>query len=316
MTDPTSGEPRLDVLVIGEALVDFVPLHRGLLRETRGFELHSGGAPANVAIGVSRLGGRAGLVSVVGDDEFGAFLLASLRREGVDTTSVHCLDGVQTGLCFITLDRDGERSFLHRGGDPAARLAATHVDVAVAARARIVKFSSGPLRTPAGVQAVERMIQASRGLVALDPGGCPEHWASPAVVAGRVKALLPRCDIVKCAEAEARDLTGFAEPARAAAALVERGCGLAIVTLGADGALYARRGDAGRVEAPRVEVVDTTGAGDAFMAALMFRLARDPTPPTEIDAPRLVEHLHFACEVGARAVTRRGAIAGLPRTAV
>lgn len=316
MTDPTSGAPGLDVLVIGEALVDFVPLHRGPLRDTQGFELHSGGAPANVAIGVCRLGGRAGLVSVVGDDEFGAFLLASLRREGVDTRSVHCIEGVQTGLCFITLDRDGERSFLHRGGDPAAKLSAKHVEPEVAADARIVKFSSGPLRTAAGVQAVERMIQASRGFVAIDPGGCPEHWASPVVVAGRVRALLPRCDIIKCAESEARDLTGLDDPARAAAALVDRGCGLAVVTLGADGALFARRDDAGRVEAPRVEVVDTTGAGDAFMAALMFRLARDGVAPAEMERGRLIDHLRFACEVGARAVTRRGAIAGLPSAAV
>lgn len=302
----------LDVLVIGEALVDFVPTHRGPLREAAGFELHSGGAPANVAIGVSRLGGRAGLISVVGDDEFGAFLLGALAREGVDVAGVHRLAGVATGLCFITLDRDGERSFLHRGGDPAVRMVADHVDRARAAAARIVKFSSGPLRTEGGAAAVDRLIAASRGLVAVDPGGCPQHWASAEVIAGRMAAVLPRCHVVKCAEAETAGLCGERSPERAAAALVAGGAELAVVTLGAAGAVYARRGDAGRVAAPRVEVVDTTGAGDAFMAALLYRLARDVARPGEIARERLLGHLAFACEIGAGAVTKRGAIAGLP----
>jgi len=165
--------PPLDVLVIGEAIVDFVPLHRGKLREAEGFELHSGGAPANVAIGVSRLGGRSGLISAVGEDEFGAFLLRALQREGVDTTSVHCESGVQTALCFITLDKDGERSFLPRGGDPITAMRAEHVDTERATSARVVKFSTGPLRTVGGAAAVNRMIELSTGLVACDPGGCP-----------------------------------------------------------------------------------------------------------------------------------------------
>ena len=302
----------LDVLVIGEALVDFVPLHRGPLREAVGFELHSGGAPANVAIGVCRLGGRAGLISVVGDDEFGACLLGALGREGVDVAGVHRLAGVATGLCFITLDRDGERSFLHRGGDPAVRMVAEHVDVAQAGAARVVKFSSGPLRTEGGAAAVGRLIGASRGLVAVDPGGGPKHWASAEVMAGRLAAVLPRCHVVKCSAAEAEAMSGEGAPLRAAAALVERGAELAVVTLGAAGAVWARRGEWGQVAAPRVEVVDTTGAGDAFMAALLFRLARDEARPGEIGGERLRGHLEFACAVGAGAVTRRGAIAGLP----
>lgn len=307
--------PELDVLVIGEALVDFVPLHRGPLREASGFELHSGGAPANVAIGVSRLGGRAGLISVVGDDEFGAFLLRALARERVDTRGVHRLAGVQTGLCFITLDADGERSFLHRGGDPAVLLEAEHVDPAQAASARVIKFSSGPLRTEGGAAAVERLAKHASGLVACDPGACPGHWATARVISARLAEALPRCHVIKCSESEARGISGVDDPMEAARAMVDRGAELAVVTLGAEGALFARRGESGYVGAPRVEVVDTTGAGDAFMAALLFRLARDEDRPASLPAARLREHLAFACRIGAGAVTRRGAIAGLPPAA-
>ncbi len=308
--------PPLDVLVIGEAIVDFVPLHRGPLRAARGFELHSGGAPANVAIGVRRLGGTSGLVSVVGRDEFGAFLLGSLQREGVDTRCVHALDDVQTALCFITLDADGDRSFLHRGGDPAVRLSPDHVDPEQVAGARIVKFSSGPLRTAGGADAVDRMLEHATGLVACDPGACPSHWASAETIARRLAEALSRCHVVKCSEVEAWDITGESDPETAAKRMVEQGAELAVVTLGAEGAVYARRADRGAVPAVPVEVVDTTGAGDAFMAALLFRLARDGARPVELPRKRLEEHLRFACQIGAGAVTRRGAIAGLPEPAL
>jgi len=304
--------PPLDVLVLGEAIVDFVPLHRGPLREARGFELHSGGAPANVAIGVSRLGGAAGLVSVIGRDEFGAFLLDALEREAVDIRCVHALDDVQTALCFITLDGDGDRSFLARGGDPAVRLAAEHVDPTLAASARVVKFSSGPRRTPDGVEAVDRLLKHATGLVACDPGVCPEHWASPDVIAHRLDEALGRCHVVKCSEVEAAGLTGQTDPERAARRIVDRGAELAVITLGARGAAYARKDDRGTVPATPVDVVDTTGAGDAFMAALLLRLARDEVRPAALPPARLRDHLRHACAIGAAAVTRRGAIAGLP----
>lgn len=309
---PAMQAPPLDVLVIGEAIVDFVPLHRGPLREARGFELHSGGAPANVAIGVNRLGGRAGLISVVGQDEFGAFLQGTLQREGVDTRCVHALADVQTALCFITLDAEGERSFLHRGGDPAVRLAAVHVDPALAAAAKVVKFSSGPLRTEGGVAAVRRLVKHATGLIACDPGACPGHWASAETIAGRLAEALNSCHVVKASEVEARDITGETDPEKAARMMVGEGAELAVVTLGRHGAVYARRHDHGAVPAVPVDVVDTTGAGDAFMAALLVRLARDAVRPAELPRDRLEEHLAFACRIAAGAVTARGAIAGLP----
>ncbi|MCA9548286.1 MAG: carbohydrate kinase, partial [Myxococcales bacterium] len=111
-----------DILVFGEALVDFVPTRRGRLRNVSGFELHSGGAPGNVAIGCARLGARAGLVSVVGDDEFGHFLRHAFQTEGVDVQQLRHAAGQRTGLCFITLDADGERRFTHRGGAPETLL--------------------------------------------------------------------------------------------------------------------------------------------------------------------------------------------------
>ncbi|MCB9536206.1 MAG: carbohydrate kinase [Myxococcales bacterium] len=302
----------LDVLVVGEAFVDFVPLHRGRLRESESFELHSGGAPCNVAIGLARLGSRSALVSVVGDDEFGHFVRRALDRDGVDTTAVRVEPGVQTGLCFITLDADGERSFLHRGGDTAERLRADHFDLARVRAAGAVLFTASSLRQPAGVAAIHKMIDHAGGLVCCDPGGTPRHWGHPDLIRSRTLRALARCDVVKCAAAEATALTGEQDPVKATRALVDHGAWLAVVTLGAEGALWARPEDAGHVPAPDVDVVDTTGAGDGFMAGLLHRLASESARPEALPEARLVEHLRFACSIGAAVVTRRGAVQGLP----
>lgn len=88
---------RLDVLCFGEALVEFLPDRRGRLRDCERFEAHSGGAPANVAVGVARLGLEAGFCGVVGDDEFGRLLERKLRTEGVET-NLHFSDETRTGV--------------------------------------------------------------------------------------------------------------------------------------------------------------------------------------------------------------------------
>lgn len=311
VVDTPAARPR--VLVVGEALVDFVPTHRGPLRDTRGFELHSGGAPGNVAVGCARLGAHAGFVGVVGEDEFGHFLRQAFEAEGVDVSSLRHTHEEQTGLCFITLDHNGERRFSHRGGSPESLLSADDVDAAACAASQAVQFSAGSLRRAEGAAAIWKAIEHAGGLICCDPGTTPRHWADPLVLAERLSKVLGRCHVVKCASDEAEGLTGVAEPRAAARKLVEMGAQLGVVTRGAQGAVWARAHDEGELPSPPVTVVDTTGAGDAFMAALLVGLAGDGSLPAFMPVERLEKHLRFACEIGAQAVTARGAVAGVPR---
>jgi fructokinase len=305
-----------DVLVIGEALVDFVPTHRGPLHESRGFELHTGGAPANVAIGCARLGARSAFIGVVGDDAFGRFLADGLGREGVDVSGMRLTFEDRTGLCFITLDPSGERSFTHRGGSPETLLSAPDVDVPVVAQARALQFSAGSLRKASGEAAIHRAIDQCTGIVCCDPGTTPRHWVDPVVLAARLERVLKRCNVVKCSSDEVAELTGESDPLEGARVLVARGAELAVVTLGPHGALWQRADDGGHVPSPPVEVVDTTGAGDAFMAALLVRLSAEKQRPSQLPAQLLQDHVRFACEIGAYAVTALGAVAGVPRIGV
>ena len=168
---------QIDLLVIGELLVDLLPTHRGPLSMTRDLQVHNGGAPANVAAGVSRLGADVAITSLVGNDQFGLLAIARLEEEGVDCTRVHTLDGVQTGLCFITLDQDGERTFTHRGGDPFSTLSSAALDEDALRRARCIEFSCAALRSEKSTAAIRRAIELTDGLVAFDPG-CPPAWGT------------------------------------------------------------------------------------------------------------------------------------------
>src|SRR4051812_12184086 len=111
--------PSLDVLCFGEALVDMLPDARGRLRDCERFEVHSGGAPANVAVGLARQGVRVGFAGVLGDDEFGHLLARKLTDEGIETHFRFTHDA-RTGLWFIALDEHGDRSFFTPTGAHSA----------------------------------------------------------------------------------------------------------------------------------------------------------------------------------------------------
>ena len=155
----------LDALILGEALVDFLPVERGRLRDVRRFEMHRGGAPANVAAGLARMGGRCALVGTVGDDEFGHFLAASLAADGVDVEDLRFVSGERTGLCFVSLDANGERRFFGGGGRADWSLGPQDVREVRAEGARTVLFNTGSMRTEHGFAAAERLIEIGRAHV-------------------------------------------------------------------------------------------------------------------------------------------------------
>jgi fructokinase len=306
----------LDVLCFGEALVDLLPEARGPLEASRRFEVCAGGAPANVATGLARLGLRVGFRGVVGDDPFGRLLARRLGEEGV-TCAFRFAPERPTGLWFISLDARGERSFF----SPNARfsadklLAPADVDRALLARARWLHCGSSAHILAEGRAALRSAVAAARELgtlVSFDPNVRLHLWDDLAPLRALVADVLPRCDLAKVSEDEAELCTGVADPERAAERLVEMGVGLACVTRGDRGALVRRGAEVVRVPAERVEVVDTTGAGDGFVAGLLAALARWPSP-AEVPGAELERAVAFACRVAARVVGRVGAVAGLPR---
>lgn len=318
-TDPTAAGARdLDVLCLGEVLVDMLPDRRGPDGEVDRYEVHQGGAPANVATGLARLGLAVGFRGVVGDDPFGRFLATRLAGEGVRCL-LRLAPDAPTALFFVALDARGERSFFSPNAHIAAEqlLAPADVDGALLARARWLHCGTVAHVRPEAQAALRDAVARAKRVgtaVSFDPNVRANLWPDPEALRRLCRDVVPGCTLVKLSEDEAELVTGESDPSRAAARLVAQGVALAVVTLGARGALVRRGGDELVVPGERVQVVDTTGAGDGFVAGLLSRIAR-AGPVADLPAPALVDAVRFANRVAARVVACPGAVAGLPRLA-
>lgn len=251
-----------------------------------------GGKGANQAVAAARLGGDVRFVGCVGDDDDGALLLRELRAEGVDSSEVEIITRDHTGLAIVAVEATGENSIVVV---PGANFALTESRVSRVVRRRA---AGGVVVLQAEVQ--PRIITAAAS-AAQDSGARFVLNLAPFVELE--PAVLACCDPVVVNESEAGAITGHVvnsiETAGAAAQLLLGRVRSVVITLGALGAVWADDAAQGSVPAPAVsQVVDTTGAGDAFVGALVVRLAQGAD-------------LRSAVELGVRAgtyaVAREGA---------
>jgi len=320
MTDATQP---LDVVCMGETLVDFLPAEAGRrVREVSSWAPCIGGSLANVSVGLARLGARSGLVSVLGSDEFGHLLRERLAAEGVDVSRVRQTTEARTGLVFISLDARGERSFtFFRTRSAEFLLGEQDVDPLLLGRTRVLHWGSNSLHLPAARTAVQQAIGRVRGaggIVSCDPNLRLHAWADPSEPKRVLEQLLPLCTVVKLSEEEMPIVTGHTGVREALDSLLGMGVPLPVVTLGEKGAAFLWQGEVVHVPAPPARVVDTTGAGDGFVSAFLYGLTRRYTDANSLRGATLeslTELVTFACAVGSRVVERLGAVAGLPRAA-
>ncbi|MET9499353.1 ribokinase [Streptomyces sp. NPDC006552] len=287
-----------DLLVVGSANADLVV---GVERRPAAGEtvlgsdlaVHPGGKGANQAVAAARLGARTALLARVGDDGHGRLLRESMESAGVDTSGV-LVGGAPTGVALITVDPSGDNSIVV---SPGANGRLTPDDVRAAgelfAGARVV---STLLEIP-----LETVAQVARSLA--DGARLVLNPSPPAPLPDEVLAV---CDPLIVNEHEARVVLGAdtaGGPEEWARALLALGPRSVVVTLGSEGALVADASGTSRVASVKVGAVDTTGAGDAFTAALGWRLGTGAS---------LTEAAAYAARVGAAAVTKEGAQASYP----
>lgn len=302
----------MSILSFGELLIDFVALESGVeVGEASGFAKKPGGAPANVAVAVKRLGYDAGFITQVGDDPFGHYLVKVLADEGVNVDSVTYSREARTALAFVSLRSDGERSFMFYR-QPSADMLMRPEDVALDAidAYQIFHFGSITLIDEPVRSATLAAVQHARAggkLISYDPNLRLPLW--PSAEAARTGMLigLDFADVVKVSEEELEFLTG----GRDVTPLWRDNLKLIIVTQGAGGATLYTRSGSHHEPGFRVLAVDTTGAGDGFVAGVLVRLLDfgDDWPA------HLPEIVRFANAVGALTTTERGAIPALPTRA-
>ena len=295
----------MKIVCFGEALIDFLAQPG----EPRAFLQFAGGAPANVAVAVARLGGHAQFVGMLGADMFGDFLFDSLRDAGVDTSQIVRTDEAKTALAFVQLDEHGERSFIFYR-PPAADLLFrdAHFNDATFADAAFFHVCSNSMTEAAIAQATLQGMARARAAgatVSLDLNLRPALWSDDP--RERLWAALAAADLVKLARTELDYLAEGSDDAAVLRRIFEGHARLVVITDGAATMQWHTRDARGEVPAFKVRAVDTTAAGDAFVAGLLFQLARQPSD--------IVGALRFGAAVGALAVTRQGAFAAMPTLA-
>jgi fructokinase len=311
----TSGWPG--VVCLGEVLTDFVALDNGMrLQAATNFHRAAGGAPANVAVALARLGIDVGFIGKVGGDAFGHSLREILATEGVDVRGLVQVPTAQTALAFVGSDARGGREFVfYHHGMADTLLRPEEVNRDLIANARIFHFGSVTLATEpsrTATSAAARWAREQDCLVSFDPNVRLEVWDSPHQALTSMLDMLSGVDVVKVSSDELVFLTGTSDAADACRILRERGPDVAIVTLGGGGCYYQTARASGHVSGIRVESVDSLGAGDAFVAGLLACLSAHPHAADLGDEALLVPALRFANAVGAITTTRFGAIPALP----
>lgn len=299
------------VLCVGEALIDLVG--QSYVRDvgaSETFRRAAGGAVANVAVGIVRLGGEAHFAGALSRDAFGHYLLRTLASENVNVDGVRTVDA-STTLAFVARGEDGERDFLFvRRPGADSLLEAADIDMHELTRARIVHFggvllSSEPARSACFAAAAS--ARRARVLVSFDPNVRPALWQSREEMKRITLAGCANATLVKLSEDDLMELEIDPSDVRP---LFNEVTQVIIVTRGARGAaFFTGAGDSGDARPPHIEPVDTTGAGDAAMSAILRRLERRHC---ELSRDVLSEAIRYGAAAGALACLREGAIPSLP----
>ncbi|MBF8757295.1 sugar kinase [Pseudomonas guariconensis] len=301
----------LDVLCFGETMAMFVAEQCGELAQVEGFSKRIAGADSNVAIGLARLGLQVNWLSRVGADSLGAFVLASLRREGLSCDDVEIDTEHPTGFQLKARCDDGQDpqvEYFRRGS------AASYLSPAVLRpnllKARHLHATGIPPALSASCRELSHsLLDAMRACgrsISFDPNLRPSLWPNPQTMVQEINALAFKADWVLPGLEEGRVLTGRQSPEAIAGFYLEHGVQRVAIKLGAQGAYYRDAEGAEGIVAPQpvAQVVDTVGAGDAFAVGVISALLEG------LDLRRAVARGNWC---GSRAVQSRGDMEGLPQ---
>lgn len=304
-----------DVTAMGEILIDFTFAGKSGSGMTL-FEQNPGGAPANVLTALSRLGKKTAFAGKVGEDMHGVFLRGILEREGIDTANIISDPTVYTTMAFVDLRPDGERvfSFARKpGADTMLHIG--ELDLKRIENSRFLHVGSLSLTdepSAGATMAVLEQVKAKGIGVSFDPNYRPALWPDEESAGRAMKKVIPFADVIKLSDEETALLTPYSEPEMAALWLVEQGVHIVSVTLGRKGALVAVREGCSIVPALPSKVADTTGAGDSYCGAFLYKILESGQELSEISLPQAKEFAAFANAAASVCVSRRGGIPAMP----
>ncbi|MDM5188006.1 carbohydrate kinase [Bacillus sp. DX4.1] len=309
-----------NLYAIGEALIDFIPIQKGkALKDVMEFQRVPGGAPANVAAAVAKYGGKSCMLTKLGTDAFGDFLLEQLQEVGVNTGKIIRTNEANTGLAFVSLREDGERDFsFYRNPSADLLLNENEIDERWFEKGDILHFCSVDLvESPmkyAHLKAVHS-AKARGGIISFDPNVRLPLWKHAEDCRKTILEFIPRAHIVKISDEELTFITGISDTEKAIESLFIGDVKAVIYTKGAQGAELYMKDKQYQSNGYLVVVQDTTGAGDAFIGGFLYKLLEKNVRQQNLEE---VLHMHwqeiltFANASGALTTTGKGAISSIP----
>ncbi len=304
------------VVAIGEMLIDFIPVEKGLaLKDVDQFIKAPGGAPANVAACVAILGGHSEFIGQVGNDAFGAFLIETLETIGVETNHILKSNEANTALAFVSLKADGERDFSFYRNPSADMLFSKEQLHEDWLGKDILHFCSvslidAPIKYTH--QKAIRIIKENGGIISFDPNVRLSLWDNSDRCRETILKFVPLADLIKISDEELEFITGIKDVNKAIQSLFVGDVKAVIYTQGAKGATFYSREYIVHSQGQIVEVVDTTGAGDAFIGGFLYSLTQLDKKIEDLTEKEIKEILQFANIVGALTTTKKGGISALP----
>ncbi|WAJ71974.1 carbohydrate kinase family protein [Catenovulum adriaticum] len=301
----------MNVVCMGETLIDFVCTdEQTSMADSTHFIKKSGGAPANVAACVSKLGGSSLFAGAVGQDPFGDSLENELQQYGVQTTFLK-RSVKPTTLAFISLMADGEREFVfNRGADGDYSLIEPEIDEML----NNAILHLGAATALLGGKLYDTYLQTAKTakrkgqLISFDPNYRVDLWP------GRLDEFIEKslefiqmADIVKVSEEELELLTKHSDLQMGCDLLHEQGVTVVTVTIGSKGCYLSTKEKKSIIPAYEIKPIDTTGAGDSFIGALLYQLAQKPTQ----DYQKIAEYIQFANKVSGLVCEHYGPMTGL-----
>lgn len=299
----TFQDRKNDILTVGELLVDMMSNAYDDNIANTSYQKLFGGSPSNIAMNAKRLGINSIVASAVGEDDLGAFLIGRLQNAGIDTRCIQSND-YATSMVVVTKSKSTPIPIFYRGAD-------FHLDYTITLEesllnSKIVHFSCWPISMEPARKTIEKVLELAREnriLVGFDPNYHPMIWQRGEDGLQYIKSVLGKVDIVKPSEDDAERLFGKDTHEHQIEKFLELGAKLVIMTLGKDGALVSNGRDTIRFDSLATEVMDTTGAGDAFWSGFYTAAIQGFT---------VKEALSLGFAVSAYKLKHTGAIVDLP----
>lgn len=305
----------ISVTALGEVLIDFTDA--GVSEGGQKlFERNAGGAPANVLVALQRMGFETAFIGKIGNDMHGEFLRGTLTSNGVNCDGLITDPDFFTTLAFVALDEQGDRSFsFARKPGADTQLRPEEIDERIIRNSRIFHIGSLSLTDEPARSATHHALELAKEagcVLSYDPNYRANLWPNVGTAMEQMRSVLPMMDLVKISDEECGLLTDFDEPDAAAAAIVEQGASVCVVTVGGDGA-YVRTAEGGEIVPPfPAGVVDTTGAGDSFWGGFLSAFLESNLEPAKVTLADAKMMVRVGNAVASLCVRKRGGIPAMP----